>query len=190
MKLQKMLLILSASAMLGAAITAADVALAQPMPGPPPGGPPPGWGTSSWRRWRTSSRYARRRFCGHGSPPGVALSRPPGVGGPAGFARPGGSSGPRAAGLPRPSGAGGARAGFRAATAALTVAPGPMRTAIATTMATALRLCYGYGSCRHRYGPDGVYVYNNSTESSGCYYTYKYSSRLHAYTRVWTCSEQ
>ena len=42
MKLRKTLLILSASAMLGAAVIASDVALAQPFPGPPPGGPPPG----------------------------------------------------------------------------------------------------------------------------------------------------
>ena len=42
MKLQKTLLILSASAMLGAAVIAPDVALAQPFPAPPPGGPPPG----------------------------------------------------------------------------------------------------------------------------------------------------
>ena len=42
MKLQKTLLILSASAMLSAAVIAPDVALAQPFPGPPPGGPPPG----------------------------------------------------------------------------------------------------------------------------------------------------
>jgi hypothetical protein len=38
MKLQKTLLILSASA----SVIAPDVALARPFPGPPPGGPPPG----------------------------------------------------------------------------------------------------------------------------------------------------
>ena len=37
----KTLLILSASAMLSAAVIASDVALAQPIPGPPAGGPPP-----------------------------------------------------------------------------------------------------------------------------------------------------
>ena len=42
MKLRKTLLILFASAMLGAAAIAPHVALAQPFPGPPPGGPPPG----------------------------------------------------------------------------------------------------------------------------------------------------
>ena len=47
MKLQKTLLILSASAMPSAAVIAPHVALAQPFPGPPPGGcgapasPPP-----------------------------------------------------------------------------------------------------------------------------------------------------
>ena len=36
---------------------------------------------------------------------------------------------------------------------------------------------YGYGSWRHRYwAPYGVYAYSNSN-SSGCYYTYKYSNR-------------
>ena len=38
MKLRKSLLILSASAILSAAVIAPDVALAQPFPGPPPGG--------------------------------------------------------------------------------------------------------------------------------------------------------
>ena len=49
---------------------------------------------------------------------------------------------------------------------------------------------YGYGSWRHRYwAPYGVYAYSNSN-SSGCYYTYKYSNRRRAYTRVRVCSEE
>ena len=58
MTLQKTLLMLSASAMLGAPVT--DIVLAQPMAGPPPGGPP------SRRRWRTPSRCARGRSWGSG----------------------------------------------------------------------------------------------------------------------------
>ena len=57
MKLQKTLLILSASAMLSAAVIAPDVALAQPFPGPPPGGPPPG------PVGGPPPRYARQRSC-------------------------------------------------------------------------------------------------------------------------------
>ena len=190
MKLQKTLLILSASAMLGAAVIAPDVALAQPFPGPPPGGPPPG-PVGGPPPGMPGGGLAG--LPGPGGPPALAFlaSR---RGGPAGLARPGGPPGPRAAGLPRPSGAGGGRPGFsgghgsaygRSGTYAYGY--GQLRRNYGYGRSG---YGYGYGSWRHRYWPYGVYAYSNSSDSSGCYYTYKYSSRLRAYRRVWTCSEE
>ena len=132
MKLQKTLLILSASAMLSAAVIAPDVALAQPFPGPPPGGPPPG--------------------PVGGPPPGM-----PG-GGLAGLPGPGG---PPGAGLPRPPGAGGPRVSLVPADLlvpgplAFLVLPAPeavVRASLAATVAlTAAPAGYAYGHGRpHR----------------------------------------
>ena len=70
MKLQKTLLILSASAMLSAAVIAPDVALAQPFPGPPPGGPPPG---SRWRCYPGIPGGGFAGLPGPGGPPGLAF---------------------------------------------------------------------------------------------------------------------
>ena len=179
MKLRKSLLILSAGAILSAAVIAPDVALAQPFPGPPPGGGlvgPPGPGVPP----------------GHGA---AGLPRPPGVGEPMGLARPGGPPGSRAAGLPRPSGAGGGRSVFSSGQGS---AYGGSEAYVYRRAGThgygrAANYGYGrsgYGSWRHRYwAPYGVYVYSNSN-SSGCYYADEYSSRLRAYRRVRVCSEE
>ncbi len=129
MKLRKSLLILSAGAILSAAVIAPDVALAQPFPGPPPGGGlvgPPGPGVPP----------------GHGA---AGLPRPPGVGEPMGLARPGGVPGPPAfLVLPEPEGVVPSSPPVRVAlTAALkpmsTDAPEPMGTAAPPTTATAAR---------------------------------------------------
>ena len=195
MKLQKTLLILSASAMLSAAVIAPDIALAQPFPGPPPGGPPPG-PVGGPPPGMPGGGLAG--LPGPGGPPGAGLPRPPGAGGPAGFARPGGPPGPRAAGLPRPSGAVGGRPGFSGGYGSAYGRSGAYAYGRSGTYGYGHTANYGYGrsgygygygSWRHGYWPYGVYAYSNSSDSSGCSYTYKYSSRLRGYRRVWTCSE-
>ena len=66
-----------------------------------------------------------------------------------------------------------------AVTVALTATPEPMRTATPPTMATAAQaMATAMDRGDTATGPYGVYVYSNSSDSSGCYYTYKYSSRL------------
>ena len=172
MKLQKTLLILSASAMLSAAVIAPDIALAQPFPGPPPARP------SSWSRWRTPSRYARRRSCwspwsGRSSGALAFLDFPaPGaprvslvpadllVPGPLAF-------------LVLPASEAVVRASL-AATVALTAVPAPMPTAAPEPMAYGHTANYGYGRSGYGYGygcgdtgywPYGVYAYSNSSDS-------------------------
>lgn len=119
MNLRKSSLILSASAILSAAVFAPDVALAQPFPGPPPAGrlagPP-----------------------GPGVPPGrgaAGLPRPPGVGEPMGLARTGGPPGSRAA-SPAPQAVVPSSPPVRVA---LTAALKPMSTAAPEPTATAAR---------------------------------------------------
>ena len=178
--LRKTLLALSTSGMLGAALVAPNAALAFPgsvpvLPCCFPSDLPDG---------------GLAGLPGSGGPPGpgAAAGLPPsGVGGPAGLARPGEPPGPRAAGLHRPSGAGGGRPGFSGGHGSAYGHSG--------TYAYGNTANYGYGrsaygSWRQRYWPYGVYVYRNSSDSSGCYYTYKYSSRLRAYSRVQVCSEE
>ena len=165
MKLQKTLLILSTSAMLGGALIAPDVALAQPFPGPPPGGPPPGpVGGPPPGPGMPGGGVAG--LPGPGGPPGpgaaAGLPRPSGVGGPAGLARPSAPPGPRAAGLPRPSGAGSGRPGFSAGHGSAYGRSGTYAYGNTANYGYGRSgYGYGYGSWRQRYWPYGVYVYSN-----------------------------
>ena len=163
--LRKTLLIVSTSALLGAAVIAPNAALAQLPPLPAALLP-------------------------------VSPAAPPGLPGVVclGSRR---SSGPGAAGLPRPPGVGGGRPGLHGGQGNVygrsgTYAYGHTGVYGHTGNYGYGRsgYAYGYGSWRDRYwAPYGVSVYSNSN-SSGCYYTYKYSYRLGAYRRVQVCSEE
>jgi hypothetical protein len=170
------LLILSMSAMLGAAAIAPNAALAFPGPpplpgpvlgGPPPGlsgGPPPGPGLGGLPRGSLGGPS-------HADPAGPAGRLGPG--GPPGLAQRGGP--PVRAGLAGGRGVqgGSARFAYRRST-------------------TNISGRYGY-----RYGRAAAYAYGAATgyahrasrsyTSDGCYYTYRYSYRLRAYRRVAVC---
>ena len=163
--LKRTLLTLSASVMLGAAVTAPNAALAQfgPPPGPPPAlaGPPPGLGAG-------------------GPPPGLGAGGPPFGGPPAGPVAglpPRGLAGapPRdiAGGPPRLDGAAGLRGLDRGGRANFRGTEG-------RAAAYSANARNGYAGRGYRYWPyaaaAAAYAYGGSDASSdeGCYYVSTY----------------
>ncbi len=163
--LRKTFIILSASAMLGAAVIVSNGAFAF---GPPPiGGPPPGLGGPP---------------PGLGGLPHLGGSPLPHLGGPAprlGDLPPRGPA-PRASlGGPASRLNGLSRFGGRAAASGYGRSGGYGYSRSADSG-------YGRGEWRHRYGRYGVYIAGSGSSSSddGCYYTYTSSGR-----RVMVCDE-
>jgi hypothetical protein len=178
---RKTFLTLSASVMLGAAVTAPNAAFAQfgPPPGPPPGfaGPPPGLGAG-------------------GPPPGLGASGPPLSGpraGPVAGLPPRGPAGapPRnlAGGPRRLDGAGGLHGLDRGGQANFRGVEGR---AAAYSSNSYTRNGYASSGYGHRYWPyaaAAAYAYGRSYASSddGCYYGSTY--RRYGSRRVLVCQE-
>jgi hypothetical protein len=179
--LKKVLLTLSASALLGAAVIAPNAALAQfgPPPGPLPplAGPPPGLGAG-------------------GPPPGLGAGGPP-LGGPptgpvAGLPPRGGAGAPPrdiAGGPPRLDGAGGLHGLERGGQANFRGVEGRAAAYSANSYARNSYTSHGYGRAyRHwPYAAAAAYAYGSSYASSddGCYYVSTY--RRYGTKRVLVC---
>ena len=176
--LKKTLLTLSASVMLGAAVTAPNAALAQfgPPPGPPPAlaGPPPGLGAG-------------------GPPPGLGAGGPPFGGPPAGPVAgvpPRGPAGapPRdiAGGSPRLDGAAGLRGLDHGGQANFRGVEGRATAYSANSYTRNSYISHGYRSWP--YAAAAAYAYDRSYSSSddGCYY-YVSTYRRYGTRRALVC---
>ena len=180
---RKILVTLSASVLLGAAIAAPNAALAQfgPPPGPPPmlAGPPPGLGAG-------------------GPPPGLGvggrLLSGPAAGPVVGFPPRGGAGAPPreiAGGPPRLDGAGGWHGLDRGGQANFRGIEGRAAAYSANGYSRDSHTNYGYGrGYRHAYAAaTAAYAYGRADASSddGCYYVSAY--RRYGTSRVLVCHE-